>query len=137
MIRFGINKKQAVEAPTPEGTATDRYLQADTKVQVHKPRRGVRVVGNLLILAGLLMLLGIGGWYGYTQWNIQRDKDRFVEQFGPDAVDPPVVADAPTATPTMPPPLPALNNQDIGTSMLGVLTRLPQETDNTPPVHLS
>jgi sortase A len=100
--------------------------------RVRRSGGAMRLVGNLLIVAGLLMLLGIGGWYGYTQWENNRYKEELASRFGPAAVDPPISTTArlePTVTP--PPPLPSLNPLGIG-----ILDKMSVQTDNSPPVRL-
>jgi sortase A len=136
MIKLGINKRKASKPEVLPASDKSAYVQVGGRVRVHRRGKALRVLGNLLILTGVLMLLGIGGWYGYTQWNNERYKEELVAKFGPGSVDPPLVAEEPTPTPYIPPPLPVLNDTDIGTGMLGIINRQPQDIDNTPPVRL-
>ena len=105
--------------------AAQTYLVAERPKRVGRLSTPLRVLGNLLMITGLLTLLGIGGWYGYTTWENQR----FVEEL---ATKPGVIvapATGVTAAPTvaaLPTPLPPLN--DAGTTtiaqeMLGVADR--------------
>jgi sortase A len=134
MIRFSSKK---LKSPAPD-IATPSPETAPTVLAPARVRRSggpMRLIGNLLIVVGVLMLAGIGGWYGYTQWSNDRYKQELVSEFGPQAVDPPVTTSAdlhPTAT--VPPPLPVLNN--IGTGMLGIANKIHTEVDNSPPVRL-
>jgi sortase A len=110
MIRVGIKRRKQL-APAPgvsqvEQIAADpQYILASQATSLSKRAKPVRLLGNLLILAGLLMLLGIGGWYGYTQWDNQRQLDEIAQKF-PESVKAPVADGAavirtpePTATP--------------------------------------
>src|SRR5205814_3709986 len=92
----------------------------------------MHTVGNLLIVAGVLMLVGIGGWLGYREWDNQQYLQKVQAEFGAGKFEP--VADAANPTPTIPPPPPTLNTQTIG--LLGILNKLPKQ-DNSPPVRLS
>lgn len=109
-------------------------ITVDGMGRIRSSRSPVHIVGNLLIIVGVLMLLGIGGWYGYNQWSNQQYKQQLVEKFGPQAVDPPV-GPAPQADVSSAPAPPNLNA--LGTGMLGALNKLPAPTDNSPPVRLS
>src|SRR6476661_8443121 len=101
MIRLGINRRRK-EAPTPAPVPSvdaNSYLYIDQRGRVRKRARPMRLVGNLLIVVGLLMLVGIGAWYGYQQW----DNQQFVQELAAKGghVDPPIaLADAPTPTAT-------------------------------------
>ena len=88
-------------------------IRLDRKGRVRKPFSPMFLLGNLLIVGGLLMLLGIGGWYGYTWYSTEQQRQQFVEKFGSDSIEPPVEASAagagaitPTVIvqPTAPPP---------------------------------
>ena len=50
---------------------TGEAKQLSTASAARPARRAarVRLIGNLLIIVGLAMLLGIGGWYGYTWYS--------------------------------------------------------------------
>lgn len=140
MIRLGTNKLKVDRSDAGGGYAPAREIVAE-KGHVSTRRSGAlaRIVGNLLIVSGLLMLLGIGGWYGYTQWSNEQYKERLAARFGVSAVEPPAgLAPTPT-TPTPAAPAPtfasALNN--VGVGLLGALNKPPAQTDNSPPVRLS
>src|SRR5215211_1262548 len=77
------------------------YLYLDAKGNVRRRSRPMRILGNLLIAIGMLTLLGVGGWYGYQQW----DQSRFIEEFAAEGgiIDPPAVVDANVPTPTSTP----------------------------------
>jgi sortase A len=114
-------------------------VRLDRKGRVRKPFSPMYLLGNLLIVGGLLMLLGIGGWYGYTWYSTEQQRQQFVEKFGSDAIEPPVaaqVADAATPTvvvkPTTPPPALRLNNQPAAAEPANVTP----VQDNSPPVRL-
>src|SRR5438270_11750616 len=113
MIRFVINRRRAypeqregINAPgAPDTEASGRYLLAGQGVRVRKRGRVVRAIGNILIIIGVVMLVGIGGWYGYTQWDNQRIKEELAARGG--LVDPLLpVEKAPTPAPPHPPPRP-------------------------------
>jgi sortase A len=118
------------EAPAEPGTAQQTPVRPDPSPR--QSGRKLRILGNLLIFTGLLMLAGIGGWYGYTQWSSDRFKQELTEKFGSAAVEPPVNL---TPQPTAPlPPPPRLSN--IGTG-IDVSNRIPIAIDNTPPLTLT
>ena len=108
------------------------YVYIDSKGRVRRRGRPMRLIGNLLIIAGVLMLLGIGGWYGYREWDNQQFKDRIAQTYGADAFEPPVNATPlPTAIP--PKPLPVLANS-AGLGASGAAQ--PVHEDSSPPVRL-
>jgi sortase A len=109
-----------------------RYLVSNKKHSARGEGSALRVVGNLLIVVGLLMLLGIGGWYGYTLWGNAQFKDEFIATYGPDKFEPPIDATpVPTKIP-LPTPLPVLTERNIGAEMVGI-AKVP---DNSPPIRL-
>ena len=87
--------------------ATGRYLLAGQGVRVRKRGRLVRAIGNILIIIGVVMLVGIGGWYGYTQWDNQRFKEELAARGG--LVEPPLAVEE---TPTPVPAPPATERKD-------------------------
>lgn len=100
----------------------------------------MRVLGNLLIITGLLTLLGIGGWYGYTQWQ----NDQFIHSFAAKGykLDPTVAptpqavtAAAPVAPTSTPLPLLSISNP-TAKQWTGIVNQLPTEIDTSPPVRL-
>jgi sortase A len=137
MFRLGGTRRQA-QAPqaTPTPVVDDHLKQAyytyiDNKGRVRKRRNPMRVLGNLLIIAGLLMLLGIGGWYGYREWDNQQFKAHVSETYGSSAFEPPINATPiPTAIP--PKPLPVLASTGLGIAG----GKVPVQADVSPPVRL-
>lgn len=131
MLRPGTNRFKSGSAPLQRIDATEGNFYVDVRGRVRKRSRLMRMVGNFLIFAGLLMLLGIGGWYGYTYWQNERFKEEFVSKgydFNPTAgqvATPSPAIDAPT-------PLPVLSNtglsQAVGTA--------PRKVDASPPVRV-
>src|SRR2546423_4585 len=122
MFKLGV-KKAKITAPATSGSGAEAplFLQADDMTSLRKRGGWMRTAGNLLIVVGVLMLVGIGGWLGYREWEIQQDKQRFEHEFGTTVFEP--VSDAANPTPTLPPPPPKLNVQTTG--MLGILNKLP------------
>jgi sortase A len=110
-----------------------RYLVSSKRHQARKPMPVLRLIGNFLIMAGILLLLGIGGWYGFTMWSNQQQKEQFVAEGV--IINPPVEA---TALPTAPPiVIPDLAGGTIATEMLGIANNKPPVVDSSPPIHLS
>lgn len=95
----------------------------------------LRLTGNILIAVGLLMLLGIGGWYGYTQWSNEQFKQQLVSEFGPEALEP-QVGTTPVPTEAVPTPLPDLSSRGIAAGIPGLDQKASARTDETPPVRL-
>jgi sortase A len=111
-----------------------RYLVADTKKPARREGSALRVIGNLLITLGLMMLLGIGGWYGYTTWSNAEYLKEVETKFGPAAVEPGIsVAPQPTSTPR-PTPLPVLSSKTSIAQEAGTVVKAP---DTSPPVRLN
>lgn len=118
-------------------------LQMDRQGRVRKPFSPMFLFGNLLIIGGLLLLLGIGGWYAFQSYSNDQEKSDFAQKgVHVEPTLPPSVADnsgsgnaltpLPTVTPepTMPPPK-LTGSPDI-TAWANVI----KEIDNSPPVHL-
>ena len=61
MLSTPANSSNTGNTGTADLPGQPGYLRADA-ARVSKPARGIQVLGNLLIIAGLLLLLGIGGW---------------------------------------------------------------------------
>ncbi len=135
MIKLGLNRRNQI-ADTGAGTDGSPYLVAGQAPRLSTRFKPARFLGNFLIIAGLVMLVGIGGWYGYTQWDNQRQKDEIAQKFGKDHVDPTANQAAASAAPTVgvSAPLPALNNLGQGISVQGA-TLLKRE-DSSPPMRL-
>ena len=144
MLKIGLGKPRAqLQGIANPAVGEEGYLKTDEKHQARKPVPFLRILGNLLIIAGLAMLLGIGGWWGYQQWDIQRTKETALQMgivFEPTsdlAAASAGQADAtpvpPTATPT---PIIALVDPrpTLGGNLIPTVTPVP---DNSPPVRLS
>jgi sortase A len=108
----------------------------DSKGRVRKPFSPMFLLGNLLIIGGLAMLLGIGGWYAYQTYSNDQEMQAFQREGvkidpTPDTLAGGAVVTTPTAQPTMPPPhLP--NGPNIA-DWAGVV----KQQDDSPPVRLS
>ncbi len=117
--------------------AESHELQLDAKGRVRKSFSPVRLIGNLLIFSGLALLLGIGGWQGYTWWSNEQFKQEAI--LAGVSVEPTLttaqLADGvqPTATAQPQPPPPDLHNVPGITSWVGVLDR---PTYESPPIRL-
>lgn len=136
MIKLGINKrKNSALGETIGNTGVKvsdaHYLYIDEKGRVRKRSKPMRIIGNLLIVVGLLMLLGIGGWYAYREWDNQQYITQVTKDFGNAAFEPSInVTPSPTVAP--PPPLPVLA-KDAG---LGAIASKAVVQDASPPVRL-
>ncbi|MGA7730216.1 MAG: sortase [Chloroflexia bacterium] len=112
-------------------------LQMDSKGRIRKSFSPIRFAGNLLIISGLFLLIGIGAWQGYNWWSNQQFLDNSsangwrIET----TINPGEVAGAvmPTATALPQPPPPNLNSSPGITQWLTISSR---QVDNSPPVHL-
>ncbi|HEX8231336.1 MAG TPA: sortase [Chloroflexia bacterium] len=148
MLKIGTNKSRShLEGIANPTAGEDGFLRSDSKLQARKPVPFLRILGNLLIVAGLALLLGIGGWWGYTQWENTQSLDRAVQ--GGLVVEPTIDVAAlgsNPATPTAAPPTPTtaiieelkdLTNDArpaLGTPLIPTVTPVP---DNSPPIRLS
>ena len=114
-----------------------RYLVSDMKRNGLRERSVLRVVGNSLIALGLIMLLGIGGWYGYAEWSNAQYVEEVKQKYGETAFEPPVnAAPEPTEVP-LPTPLPVLNTgKAIGIQKGEVGKQAQKAEDNSPPTRL-
>jgi sortase A len=142
---LGMRKLKTQTPPPVVDSAQEgevRYLVSDKKYRARRVGSPLRLIGNLLIVFGVLLLLGIGGWYAYQQWSTEQEKAQLSEKFGDDTIVPPVEAPPrPTAIPVaaLPTPLPLLNNTAVplATQIVGVAnTPAPHVIDTSPPVRL-
>lgn len=142
MIRTGRKKLEAQVPPIPIVQAGEaQFLVSDKRRNARREAPFLRILGNLLILTGVLMLLGIGGWYGYTQWNAEQTRKDVETRFAMPTAGPtePVLAIA-TALPTatLPATSVSLNptagadGQNISTILVGSEKKI----DTSPPVRL-
>jgi len=113
-----------------------RELHMDRKGRVRKRFSPTFLIGNLLIVGGLLLLLGIGGWYAIQTYTNNQFEQEFAAKGG--QLPTPVAAVAnndlptPTAEPTTPPPrLPS------SPSIADWANVVKQQGQNSPPVRLS
>jgi len=135
MFKIGVRTKQEPGPPPPNPEAAElKYINVDPKAHLHRPGGMMRALGNLLIIVGVLMLVGIGGWLGYREWDNQQYLQKVQAEFGVGKFEP-TTAELPTAVPTLPPPPPNLHNP--ASDLTGILSKLPKEEDTSPPVRLS
>lgn len=119
--------------------ANSHELQIDNKGRVRRGFSPVRLIGNLLIISGLFLLLGIGGWQGYTWWSNQQFIEKGVKEGGlivAPTLDPLTLSEnaaIPTATALPQPPPPDLNNTPGIYQWLDVANR---PTYDSPPVRI-
>jgi sortase A len=137
MIRLGINKRKDNSSGETIGNtgvklSEAHYVYIDNKGRIRKRAKPMRIVGNLLIAVGLLMLLGIGGWYGFREWDNRQYITQVTRDFGSQAFEPAINGAAATPTAVPPPPLPVLAN-DTG---LGAVASNAVVQDTSPPVRL-
>lgn len=131
-----------------EGIPPVRYLVSDPANQARRPVPFLRIVGNLLILSGVLMFLGVGGWWGYTEWSNKQFESEFLQRGG--KIEPTLVAsDLQAANPTTvaPTPGPIALPRLLGDEVIpGVITGTTAEnqapvatptSDSAPPTHLT
>lgn len=147
MLKIGQGRSRShLEGIVSPQVGEDGYIRADKKLAARKPVPFLRILGNLLIVVGLAMLLGIGGWWGYNQWlNAQ-----FLSNAGEagiivePTVDVAQVANLEDATEVVPTPTPtaikilaSLNGTEtpvLGTNLIPTVTPVP---DNSPPIRLT
>jgi sortase A len=135
MFKPGVRTNKPPALPVSGPAAEDRkYIHVEVNTHLHKRGGVMRTVGNLLIIVGVLMLVGIGGWLGYREWDNQQYLEQVKTEFGADKFEPAAV-DLATPIPTPPPALPVLSSGTSG--MVGILNKLPKEQDTTAPVRLS
>src|SRR3954469_15438761 len=84
-------------------------LQMDRKGRVRKPFSPMFLLGNILIIGGLAMLLGIGGGYAFQTYSNDQEHQAFQREGvtidpTPDTLAGGVIVATPTAEPTTPPP---------------------------------
>jgi sortase A len=147
MLKIGQSRSRShLEGIASPQVGEDGYIIADKKLAARKPVPFLRILGNLLILVGLAMLLGIGGWWGYNQvqnqmflshagdYGITVEPTVDVAQ-GANPGDATRVLATATATPSK--ALPSLNGTQtpvLGTNLIPTVTPVP---DNSPPIHLT
>lgn len=134
-----------MQTPVAAASGDGSYLVGDARHQARKPTPFLRLLGNLLILAGVLMLLGIGGWYGYTTWSNQQFISQAVADKGL-VVEPTLDASAlaslesapsPTATAI---PTVSLAFKPLNTASSNTINAIPPPVriqDDSPPVHVT
>jgi len=138
MQTIASNTIETQQEHGPAATSEEaRYPVSGKKQKARRSGSVLRVVGNLFIAVGLLTLLGIGGYYGYTEWDNQQYRQRLVQNFGADAYEPAVVTEPATPVPTVvvDEPVADLTGGDVG-NILGIVNKLPAEIDTSPPVRL-
>lgn len=114
-----------------------RYLVSDKKRKARREGSVLRVLGNVLITLGLIMLLGIGGWWGYTSWSNEQYVQEAEQKFGADVFEPPIQATPAPTTPPLPTPLPVLNNgRNIAQEMGKIGNQVNKVEDTSPPNRL-
>src|SRR5438045_9463398 len=112
-------------------------LNMDRKGRVRKALSPMFLIGNLLIIGGLVMLLGIGGWYAFQSYTNDQQLQQFEHEGAlieptPLTYEQAGVAHAPTAEPTMPPPkLPS------GPTIADWTNALKKQTDDPPAIRIS
>src|SRR5687768_764087 len=123
MQTIASNTIETQQEHGPAATSEEaRYPVSGKKQKDRRSGSVLRVVGNLFIAVGLLTLFGIGGYYGYTEWDNQQYRQRLVQNFGADAYEPAVVTETATAVPTIAvdEPVADLTGGDVG-NILGVV----------------
>ncbi len=146
-----LSLHRRTEAPNRAGTGPVpgdvRYLVSDKAYRSNRSVPLQRVIGNLFILIGVLMLLAMGGWYGFTEWQNQQFLAEMAREFptptaqtvGRNEAAPAsarmsaVSAAIPTSTPVSMPAISSLNPSSPGVEQAAS----PKHVDNSPPVRLS
>lgn len=144
MLKLGLGRSRAqLEGTANPAVGEQGYIQMDKKHLARKPVPFLRILGNLLIVVGLSMLLGIGGWWGFNQWNNQqflqeKQKDGLrvltpvSEAAAGSVADTPV---PPTATPT---PVQALELLNVDSNKwLNVVPTVTPVPDDSPPIRVT
>src|SRR5690349_19490316 len=84
MFKIGVRKNQPNTQPSSGLAAgSSTYISVEQSAHVRKRGSVMRALGNFLIVMGVLMLVGIGGWLGYREWSNQQDRQRVEAEFGP------------------------------------------------------
>jgi sortase A len=131
MFRLGKRKEAVTTSEKIAKVGEAYYLYIDSKGRIRKRAKPMRILGNLLIFVGLVMLLGIGAWYGYREWDNQQYISQVTKDFGNAAFEPSINA-TPSPTSVPPAPLPVLA-KDTG---LGGIAQKAIVQDTTPPIKL-
>lgn len=145
MLKIGLGRSRSqLEGIVNPDVGQDGYITTDTKHQARKPVPFLRILGNLLIVAGLALLLGIAGWWGYTQYEIRQ----FEQEASKKGVvfEPTIVAGSSgsvEATAVPPTPTPAViaeladlsggQGPAVGENLIPTATPL---ADDSPPIQL-
>lgn len=118
--------------------ANTHKVEMNSKGQVRRSFSPIRLIGNLLIASGLLLLIGIGGWQGYSWWSNQQYLAGFNERNNDDAqTQAGLIVDGtplPTSTPLPPAPPPNLNPGGDVSIYQPRMTNA--RTDNSPPIRI-
>lgn len=134
---IGTKKLNEDNAGTPVVEAdAPRYLVPDTARKSKREGTGLRIMGNLLITLGLVMLLGIGGWYGYTQWSNAQYVELAEQKWGADVFEPSLAATPAPTLPPLPTPLPVLTGGSSATQIGNIDKQAEKPVDTSPPVRL-
>lgn len=148
MLKIGLGRSRShLEGIANPAVGEDGYIRTDSKHQARKPVPFLRILGNLLIVAGLALLLGIGGWWGYTQWENQQflnsatktglivEPTVDVASLESNSASPTSIL--PTATVAVIPELADLSDgqgPSLGENLIPTITPVP---DDSPPMRLS
>lgn len=133
MIKLG-RAKASVDGGAGKATShidPSHLHYIDRKGRVRRRSGPMHVLGNLLIIVGVLMLIGIGGWYGYREWDNHQFVETTSKKFGDHAFEPAANL-TPVPTIELPRPLPVLANTGLGTGVQS----LPVQVDTSPPARL-
>src|SRR5438309_956270 len=117
-------------------TGEVQELQMDRKGRVRKPFSPMFLIGNVLIIGGLLLLVGIGGWYALQTYTNNQFQQELAAKGGEEPTPVPgIVANnlpSPTPEPTTPPP-----KLPTGPSIANWIGVVQQQTASSPPIRLS